>query len=113
MKGVFTLRDHKLFSRLSKLLLSALAAITFFTLSSNDATTQISADTTPTTVISTAAQEQTDKITDQQYRNASATQLAALVRNGQVTPQELIHHAFNIIAQDNPKLNAVIYTPCL
>lgn len=110
MKGVFTLRDHKLFSRLSKLLLSALAAITFFTLSSNDATTQISADTTPTTVISTAAQEQTDKITDQQYRNASATQLAALVRNGQVTPQELIHHAFNIIAQDNPKLNAVIYT---
>ncbi|MFT8385706.1 MAG: amidase family protein [Lentilactobacillus hilgardii] len=52
----------------------------------------------------------TDKITDEQYRNASASQLAAMVRSGQVTPQELVHHAFSVLAQDNPSLNAVIYT---
>lgn len=108
MKGVFTLRDHKLFSRFSKLLLSIFAAVTFLTLTSSNSVPQISADTTPTSVINTT--NQTDKITDQQYRNASATQLAAMVRSGQVTPQELIKHAFNIISQDNPSLNAVIYT---
>ncbi|WP_057824708.1 hypothetical protein [Lentilactobacillus sunkii] len=102
------MREHKLFSRFSKLLLSFFAAITFFTLSSNNSSQPISADTTPTAVINAA--NQTDKITDQQYRNASATQLAAMVRSGQVTPQELIRHAFNIIGQDNPSLNAVIYT---
>lgn len=52
----------------------------------------------------------TDKITDEQYRNASASQLAEMVRSGQVTPQELVHHAFSVLAQDNPSLNAVIYT---
>lgn len=60
----------------------------------------------PTTVAQTA---RTNQITDEQYRNASASQLAAMVRQGEVTPQELIHHAFSVLAQDNPSLNAVIY----
>lgn len=47
-------------------------------------------------------------MTPQEYVARDALGLAALVRNGEVTPSELIECAAQIIAQHNPTLNAVV-----
>ncbi|GHP13926.1 hypothetical protein YK48G_13510 [Lentilactobacillus fungorum] len=104
------MRNHKLFSKFSRFLVVIVATASFLTLSQSQVVQPTSADTTPTITANAQNQNQTNQITDEQYRNASASQLAAMVRNGQVTPQELIRHAFNIISEDNPALNSVIYT---
>lgn len=64
----------------------------------------IQADTPATTSTATSA----PNISDATYEHSSATQLAKLVRSGQVTPQQLIAHAVAKIKADNPQLNAVI-----
>ncbi|MEI0739823.1 amidase family protein [Paenibacillus sp. JTLBN-2024] len=45
-----------------------------------------------------------------EYMTYDATGLAALVRNRQVTPEELMQAAFNRLNEVNPELNAVIQT---
>ena len=47
-------------------------------------------------------------ISDEQYRNASASELAQMIRDGKVTSQQLIKHATALVKRDNPDLNAVI-----
>ncbi len=66
------------------------------------------ADTNPP--IKTTADATRQVLTDAQYRDASANDLAKMVRAKQATPEELIHHAFSLLARDNPTLNAVIYS---
>lgn len=104
------MNHHRFSGKLSRLLLTLLAAVTFFGVTNNYQGTALADSATATAIASPTNQNQTNNITDEQYRNASASQLAAMVRSGQVTPQELIRHAFSILAQDNPSLNAVIYT---
>jgi len=70
----------------------------------------VQADVTPATTVLAPTATDKEKITDEQYRNASATELAKMVRENKVTSTELIHHAFSVLAQDNPSLNAVVYT---
>ncbi|MDH5109415.1 amidase family protein [Lentilactobacillus kefiri] len=58
--------------------------------------------------ITTSSTVSAPNISDTTYYHSSATQLAQMVRNGQVTPQQLIAHAVAKIKSDNPQLNAVI-----
>ncbi|KAL3946915.1 amidase family protein [Lentilactobacillus hilgardii] len=66
----------------------------------------IKADT-PTTTTSVTNKSAPD-ISNATYYKSSATQLAKMVRKGQVTPTQLIAHAVAKIKADNPQLNAVI-----
>lgn len=45
---------------------------------------------------------------DEQYRKASASDLAQMIRDGKVTSPELVKHATALIKKENPDLNAVI-----
>ena len=47
-------------------------------------------------------------ISEFSYRNASASDLAQMIRSGQVTSRQLIKHVVARIKADNPQLNAVI-----
>lgn len=47
-------------------------------------------------------------VDDAVYRQASASELAQMVRDGKVTSQQLIKHAVSQIKAENPQLNAVI-----
>lgn len=47
-------------------------------------------------------------ITDEQYRDASASDLAQMIRDGKVSSQQLIKHASALVQQEDPDLNAVI-----
>lgn len=49
-------------------------------------------------------------LTLEEYKTKSATQLAELVRNNKVTSAQLLEFAFEVIEQENPKLNALITT---
>lgn len=42
------------------------------------------------------------------YKNMSATELAEMVRNKEVTSEYLVQEAYKVIKEENPKLNAVI-----
>ncbi|MDR2276393.1 MAG: LPXTG cell wall anchor domain-containing protein [Vagococcus sp.] len=42
------------------------------------------------------------------YKNMSATELADMVRNKEVTSEYLVQEAYKVIKEENPKLNAVI-----
>jgi LPXTG-motif cell wall-anchored protein len=42
------------------------------------------------------------------YKNMSATELADMVRNKEVTSEYLVKEAYKVIKEENPKLNAVI-----
>lgn len=57
------------------------------------------------TVTATAPQS---TLTLSQYEHSTASQLAAMVRSGKVTKQQLIKLAVQKIKQDNPQLNAVL-----
>lgn len=50
------------------------------------------------------------KLSLEDYQKASATELAQWVKEGKVTPEELVELAFNMIEQTNPELNNVITT---
>lgn len=47
-------------------------------------------------------------ISDKQYRDASASELAQMIREGKVTSQELVKHATALVKKENHDLNAVI-----
>lgn len=47
-------------------------------------------------------------ITDKEYSNATASELAQMVRDGKVTSQQLVKHAVSLVKKENPDLNAVI-----
>ncbi|KRM11193.1 amidase family protein [Lentilactobacillus farraginis] len=102
------MRHSKLISKVFETLIVFIAITVTWGLFGDGHSTAL-ADNSKSVAVTTTSQV-TNKITDEQYRNASASQLAAMVRSGQVTPQELVRHAFSVLAQDNPSLNAVIYT---
>lgn len=50
------------------------------------------------------------KLTEETYKQKDGQDLANMVRSGQVTSEELVNMAYDIIAKENPSLNAVITT---
>lgn len=54
------------------------------------------------------AKDQLEKLSLDAYRNASALELAEKVREGAVTPDQLIDYALTVIQETNPHLNNVI-----
>lgn len=55
------------------------------------------------------ADEETS-ITIEQYKRASATEMAAWVREGKISPEKLMDYAYTVIDETNPTLNNVITT---
>lgn len=54
------------------------------------------------------ASHKSEVFTLDEYKRSSATELAALVRQGSVTPEQLIDMAAEVISETNPDLNGVI-----
>ncbi len=49
-------------------------------------------------------------LTEAEYKQKSALELAQLIREKRVTSTELVDLAYKVIAEENPKLNAVLTT---
>ncbi|HGE9055626.1 TPA: amidase family protein [Streptococcus agalactiae] len=74
-------------------------------------TTHISApDALKTTQSSPVVESPSTKLTEETYKQKDGQDLANMVRSGQVTSEELVNMAYDIIAKENPSLNAVITT---
>ncbi|WP_070021841.1 amidase family protein [Streptococcus agalactiae] len=74
-------------------------------------TPHISAPDDLKTIQSSPVVESTStKLTEETYKQKDGQDLANMVRSGQVTSEELVNMAYDIIAKENPSLNAVITT---
>lgn len=67
-------------------------------------------DALKTTQSSPVVESPSTKLTEETYKQKDGQDLANMVRSGQVTSEELVNMAYNIIAKENPSLNAVITT---
>lgn len=67
-------------------------------------------DALKTTQSSPVVESPSTKLTEETYKQKDGQDLANMVRSGQVTSEELVNMAFDIIAKENPSLNAVITT---
>lgn len=65
-------------------------------------------EVTETTVAEQDLDEASHTLTLEEYRQASAVELAQAIREGKTTPEALIDFAFEMIETTNPKLNNVI-----
>lgn len=50
------------------------------------------------------------KLSEEEYKKKSALELANMVRNKEVSSEELVNIAYTLLEKENPKLNAVIST---
>ncbi|HGD6337653.1 TPA: amidase family protein [Streptococcus agalactiae] len=67
-------------------------------------------DVLKTTQSSPVVESPSTKLTEETYKQKDGQDLANMVRSGQVTSEELVNMAYDIIAKENPSLNAVITT---
>ncbi|HEN5992209.1 TPA: LPXTG cell wall anchor domain-containing protein [Streptococcus agalactiae] len=67
-------------------------------------------DALKTTQSSPVVESPSTKLTEETYKQKDGQDLAIMVRSGQVTSEELVNMAYDIIAKENPSLNAVITT---
>ncbi|HEN3076808.1 TPA: amidase [Streptococcus agalactiae] len=67
-------------------------------------------DALKTTQSSSVVESPSTKLTEETYKQKDGQDLANMVRSGQVTSEELVNMAYDIIAKENPSLNAVITT---
>ncbi|HGA0663698.1 TPA: amidase family protein [Streptococcus agalactiae] len=67
-------------------------------------------DALKTTQSSPVVESPSTKLTEETYKQKDSQDLANMVRSGQVTSEELVNMAYDIIAKENPSLNAVITT---
>ncbi|HFI4801796.1 TPA: amidase family protein [Streptococcus agalactiae] len=67
-------------------------------------------DALKTTQSSPVVESTSTKLTEETYKQKDGQDLANMVRSGQVTSEELVNMAYDIIAKENPSLNAVITT---
>ncbi|HEO5520005.1 TPA: amidase [Streptococcus agalactiae] len=67
-------------------------------------------DALKTTQSSPVVESPSTKLTEEIYKQKDGQDLANMVRSGQVTSEELVNMAYDIIAKENPSLNAVITT---
>ncbi|HEO2111462.1 TPA: amidase [Streptococcus agalactiae] len=67
-------------------------------------------DALKTTQSSPVVENPSTKLTEETYKQKDGQDLANMVRSGQVTSEELVNMAYDIIAKENPSLNAVITT---
>ncbi|HGA4100940.1 TPA: amidase family protein [Streptococcus agalactiae] len=67
-------------------------------------------DALKTTQSSPVVESPSTKLTEETYKQKDGQDLANMVRSGQVTSEELVNMAYDIIAKENPSLNAVITT---
>lgn len=67
-------------------------------------------DALKTTRSSPVVESTSTKLTEETYKQKDGQDLANMVRSGQVTSEELVNMAYDIIAKENPSLNAVITT---
>ncbi|HGK5806395.1 TPA: amidase family protein [Streptococcus agalactiae] len=67
-------------------------------------------DALKTTQSSPVVESTSTKLTEETYKQKDGKDLANMVRSGQVTSEELVNMAYDIIAKENPSLNAVITT---
>ncbi|EPU34156.1 amidase family protein [Streptococcus agalactiae] len=67
-------------------------------------------DDLKTTQSSPVVESTSTKLTEETYKQKDGQDLANMVRSGQVTSEELVNMAYDIIAKENPSLNAVITT---
>ncbi|HEO7524369.1 TPA: LPXTG cell wall anchor domain-containing protein [Streptococcus agalactiae] len=67
-------------------------------------------DALKTTQSSPVVESPSTKLTEETYKQKDGQDLANIVRSGQVTSEELVNMAYDIIAKENPSLNAVIIT---
>lgn len=67
-------------------------------------------DALKTTQSSPIVESPSTKLTEETYKQKDGQDLANMVRSGQVTSEELVNMAYDIIAKENPSLNAVITT---
>ncbi|HEO1872343.1 TPA: LPXTG cell wall anchor domain-containing protein [Streptococcus agalactiae] len=67
-------------------------------------------DALKTTQTSPVVESPSTKLTEETYKQKDGQDLANMVRSGQVTSEELVNMAYDIIAKENPSLNAVITT---
>lgn len=67
-------------------------------------------DALKTTQSSPVVESPSTKLTEETYKQKNGQDLANMVRSGQVTSEELVNMAYDIIAKENPSLNAVITT---
>lgn len=67
-------------------------------------------DALKTTQSSPVVESPSTKLTEETYKQKDGQDLANMVRSGQVTSEELVNMAYDIIAKENPSLNVVITT---
>ncbi|HEN7726967.1 TPA: LPXTG cell wall anchor domain-containing protein [Streptococcus agalactiae] len=67
-------------------------------------------DALKTTQSSPVVESPSTKLTEETYKQKDGQDLANMVRSGQVTSEELVNMAYDIIAKETPSLNAVITT---
>lgn len=67
-------------------------------------------DALKTTQSSPVVESPSTKLTEETYKQKDGQDFANMVRSGQVTSEELVNMAYDIIAKENPSLNAVITT---
>lgn len=67
-------------------------------------------DALKTTQSSPVVESPSTKLTEETYKQKDGQDLANMVRSGQVTSEELVNMAYDIIAKEHPSLNAVITT---
>ncbi|HGA1889460.1 TPA: amidase family protein [Streptococcus agalactiae] len=67
-------------------------------------------DALKTTQSSPVVESPSTKLTEETYKQKDGQDLANMVRSGQVTSEELVNMAYDILAKENPSLNAVITT---
>ncbi|HHQ6320018.1 TPA: amidase family protein [Streptococcus agalactiae] len=67
-------------------------------------------DALKTTQSSPVVESPSTKLTEETYKQKDGQDLVNMVRSGQVTSEELVNMAYDIIAKENPSLNAVITT---
>lgn len=67
-------------------------------------------DALKTTQSSPVVESPSTKLTEETYKQKDGQDLANMVRSGQVASEELVNMAYDIIAKENPSLNAVITT---
>ncbi|HEO4923843.1 TPA: LPXTG cell wall anchor domain-containing protein [Streptococcus agalactiae] len=67
-------------------------------------------DALKTTQSSPVVESPSTKLTEETYKQKDGQDLANMVRSGQVTSEELVNMAYDIIAKEKPSLNAVITT---
>lgn len=67
-------------------------------------------DALKTTQSSPVVESPSTKLTEETYKQKDGQDLANMVRSGQVTSEELVNMAYDIIAKENPSLKAVITT---